>query len=123
MSDQKPSEEPGPEPRFERFLGGTGCLAGFGIAGSIIGLGAVAYGLATYYYTRIDERVSAKLRDPLFLEAVATRARPALVFDSTGAITHDMGAASLIEEVELLEVKGDYVLSFHARHQVSPRHP
>ena len=54
--------------------------------------------LAILYFGAIESRVKELVRDPEFVERVAQRARPAIVFDSDGRLLADAGAYKFLEE-------------------------
>lgn len=52
--------------------------------------------LAVAYFVLIDWRVNRIVNSPEFIETVAKKSRPALVFDESGKIHSDSGALSLL---------------------------
>ena len=55
--------------------------------------------LAILYFGAIESRVKELVRDPEFVERVAQRARPAIVFDSDGRLLADAGAYKFLEGI------------------------
>ena len=69
--------------------------------------------LAILYFGAIESRVKELVRDPDFVERVAQRARPAIVFDADRHLLADAGAYKFLEGIPevKLNVKDDTVKS------------
>lgn len=67
------------------------------------------YGVAASYYVLIDWRVNRILNDEDFIEKVASRARPAMVFDQNSRIISDSGALKFLETMPVFgtDAKGN----------------
>jgi len=67
---------------------------------------SLVFAAAFGYFTIVEWRVRAIVKDPEFLAEVARRSRPAMVIDSEGRVLSDMGALSLLEGVPGVEAVG-----------------
>lgn len=93
-------EQPGEVPAWsKRVWEGLGAVAG------LIGLAAAIYGFQAYVDFRVEKITSTKE----FLEKVAARVRPSLIFDADESVLSDAGVflTNDNELLELVSVAGD----------------
>jgi hypothetical protein len=64
----------------------------------------VVYGFAGAYWVAIDWRVNQIVKDDEFIEKIARRGRPAMVFNQGSRIISDSGALALLEVMPIFGV-------------------
>ena len=95
----------------------AGLFHGFGprmvrtaeIAIALAGVVGIVLGLKIWQEDAIDKAVEKKLVDPFVLRKVAEQSRPSLIFNGSGAILHDMGAAQYLkpDDIHIVEYVND----------------
>jgi len=63
----------------------------------ILGLFLGVIGLESY----IDGRIDKKIEDPNYLNRIATKLRPSIIFDSYGSIIADQGGMEYIDNIQV----------------------
>jgi hypothetical protein len=84
---------------------GTGSILKviYTVVGSIVFLFAAYHGLNSY----LDARIETRINNADFLKRLARSVRPSLVFDKTGSVVADMGAAPFIDKISVSHGAGD----------------
>ena len=60
---------------------------------------AISFTFALIYF--VNYMIDKKISNSEFINEVASRVRPALIFDANGSILADMGARKLINKIEI----------------------
>lgn len=85
--------------------------------GALAGIAATIYGFNAYVESRVEKVVSTKE----FLNRVASRVRPALIFDADESILSDAGGLQHIERIEIQKSKNKNA-GFPSRIILTPKH-
>jgi len=65
---------------------------------------SVLVALAASYFALLDWKVGRMIKDPAFMNEIAQRVRPALVFNAEGSVISDSGALQFLEGTPKVEL-------------------